>query len=656
MLDNQYAIQSKITGGFWFERLKINAEKAIFHQWIMLEASRCIDNFRIAAGIKEGFREGFFFADSDAYKWLDAASRILVNTQSPRLKALVDEFIGILEKAQCEDGYLYTYNQIHFGNTRWKNLQVEHEFYCLGHLIEAGISHKKATGEDRLFTIAKNAADLLVSEFIEAPTKFTDGHEEIEIALVRLSRFTGATKYRDLAQRFLERRGKIPGYPLRFAGQFLSSMGRMNIVTAKRREYYKTRKETSSFKLPAHNKHRIPRNMPLRFASSALSGRYTQQYQPLALQEEPVGHAVRFSYLNTAAAMLAHDIQENVDLPRLQNLWQHMVEKRMSVSGGIGSLPLTEGFGRDYEMDPEIVYNETCAAIGCMLWDHEMGLLTGDSKYDDLFEWQLYNAASVGIGLDGCSYFYNNPLTTNGGYKRESWYDIPCCPSNLSRIWASIADYAVSVDGEDVRIHQYFGGEFAIPVNPGIRVQIDTSLPWNGTVKIGLAIKEPNRIKMMLRKPAWAGGYRIRLNGEEITPVVNLSQASRVASCGLDLGSSAWLSIEKVFSDGDVIEIEFEMPITILEQDVRIRGCGGKVAIARGPILYCLESIINSQDLEKSILVPGSLELLHDDKRSAIGLLIRGVDTTGGVLVFSPYYAWGNSGETAMTTFIQRQV
>lgn len=656
MADNQHAIKANITGGFWFERQQMNAEKAIFHQWEMLEATRCIDNFRIAAGIKEGFREGYFFADSDAYKWLDAASRILANNESPRLKGLVDEFIGILEKAQCEDGYLYTYNQIHFGSTRWKNLQIEHEFYCLGHLIEAGISHKKATGEDKLFAIVKKAANLLVSEFFESPAKFTDGHEEIEIALIRLSRFTGATKYRDLAQRFLERRGKIPGYGLHFGAQFLSSVARMNNVAAKKWQYYKTRGGSSSFRLPAHNKHRIPKLMPLRFASSVLSGKYVQQHKPLALQDEPVGHAVRFSYLNTAAAMLANDKQEDSDVRRLDSLWQHMVEKRMSVSGGIGSLPLTEGFGRDYELDPEIIYNETCAAIGCMLWDHEMALLTGDSKYDDLFEWQLYNAASVGIGLDGCSYFYNNPLTTHGGYKREPWYDIPCCPSNLSRIWASMADYAVSADEEEFRIHHYFGGEFVNPVDPRMLIRMDTSLPLNGSVKIELALRDSKRKKMILRKPAWAGRYCIRLNGEEITPIVKRSQASYMAACGLDFRRSAWLCIEKTFSDGDLIEVEFDMPINILEQDVRIKGCGGKVAISRGPILYCLESINNSRDCEKSILAPGSLELLHDDKRSAIGLMIRGIDTAGRELFFSPYYAWGNCGETAMTAFVQRQV
>ena len=224
----------------------------------------------------------------------------------------------------------------------------------------------------------------------------------------------------------------------------------MNTVSALRKKYYQSHPATAAFHLPAHNKHVIPPLMPLRFAVQALFGKYTQQHKPLSAQVAPVGHAVRFAYLNTAAAMLARDENEKSDLPRLRNLWQHMVTRRMSVSGGIGSLPLSEGFGRDYEMDPEVVYNETCAALGCMLWDHEMALFTGDPKYDDLFEWQLYNAASVGIGADGCSYFYNNPLTTSGGYKREAWYDIPCCPSNLSRVWASLADHAISARGDEI--------------------------------------------------------------------------------------------------------------------------------------------------------------------------------------------------------------
>ncbi len=649
-------IKGQITSGFWHDRLRMNAEIAIFHQWDMLEATRCIDNFRITAGLKEGFREGFFFADSDAYKWLDAASRILKNWDSPKLRAHVDEFIAILEKEQADDGYLYTYNQIHFGNSRWQCLQIEHEFYCLGHLIEAGIAHKMATGEDRLINIAKKAADLLVEEFMQAPAKYTDGHEEIEIALIKLSRLTGISRYRELAKRFLDRRGRIAAYLLRFLWQSLWSAGRMNTVSLLRKQYYKSHITASTFKLPAHNKHRIPGNMPLRFAASALSGKYTQQHQPLQQQIEPVGHAVRFTYLNTAAAMVARDEGQTSDLPRMEKLWQHMVERRMSVSGGIGSLPLTEGFGRDYELDPEVVYNETCAALGCMLWDNVMALLTSDSKYDDLFEWQLHNAASVGIGMDGCSYFYNNPLTTKGGYKREAWYDIPCCPSNLSRVWASLDENAISVDKGEVRIHHYFGGEFVIPIGSGVTLQIETSLPWDGSVNIKITTKKPERFTLILRKPAWAENYLILINGKEFLPKIKSTTVKGVAASGLDFSTSAWLTIDRIFTSGDRIDIALDLPIKFLFQDKRIAKCGGKAAISRGPILYCLESINNSADLEKSVLEPGTLHLKKDDESSGGIPMLCGKTTQGEDLTFTPYYLWGNHGETAMTVFIRCQV
>jgi uncharacterized protein len=649
-------VTAQITSGFWHDRLRMNAEKAIFHQWEMLESTRCIDNFRIVAGLKEGFREGFFFADSDAYKWLDAASRILKNWDSPKLTSLVDGFMTLLEKAQTKDGYLYTYNQIHFGNARWQCLQIEHEFYCLGHLIEAGIAHKIATGEDRLLNIAKKAADLLFEEFLESPPKYTDGHEEIEIALIKLSRLTGNSRYRDLAKHFLYQRGRIAAYPLRFLWQSLWSAGRMNTVSSLRKQYFKLHTQASNFKLPAHNKHRIPGNMPLRFAVSALSGKYAQQHQPLAQLIEPVGHAVRFSYLNTAAAMLARDEEEVLDLPRMQRLWKHMFDRRMSVSGGIGSLPLIEGFGLDYELDPEVVYNETCAALGCMLWDYEMSLLTSDSKYDDLFEWQLYNAASVGIGMDGCSYFYNNPLTTKGGYKREAWYDIPCCPSNLSRAWASLADYAINYEEDEVRVHHYFGGEFVIPTGLGVTIQMESSLPWDGSVKMKITTQKPERFRLSLRKPAWAENYRILFNGKEVIPKVNASKPERAAASGVDFSSSAWLSLDRVFTAGDSIIAIFNLPIKLLFQDKRIAKCGGKAAVSRGPILYCLESVNNTIDFEQAVLVPGTLKVRDGDERSEGIPMIFGKTKLGEDLFFTPYYLWGNSGETAMTVFIRCQV
>jgi hypothetical protein len=651
-MDENSIRKAKVTSGFWAERLGLNSQTAIFHQWEQLEASRCIDNFRIAAGLKEGFREGYFFADSDAYKWLDAASRILVYGPSPRLKALVDDFIAILEKAQEDDGYLYTYNQIHFGTTRWKNLQIEHEFYCLGHLIEAGIWHQRATGEEDLFTIARKAADLLVERFWDESPVYTDGHEEIEIALIHLSRHTGISRYRELSKRFLQRRGRIPTYWLRFIWQTLWSAGRMNTVKTLRKKYTQIHPEMSSFRLPAHNRHLVPWSTPLRFAASALSGKYTQQHLLVDEQVEPVGHAVRFTYLNAAAAMLASDEQDDTALPRLERMWEHMVDKRMFVTGGIGSLPLIEGFGNDFELDPELAYNETCAALGSMLWNHEMALLTGDARYDDLFEWQLYNAASVGIGLDGCSYFYNNPLTTSAQYKREAWYDIPCCPSNLSRVWASIADHVVSVQKNEIRVHQYIGCEVILDNDRNVSVHIESGLPWDGNVQLKLKMEIPEKFTLYLRRPAWAGGCTLHVNGQVIPAAIAGLKEKENAACGLNFSSSAWMSLESEFHDGDAIEIQFSMPIRLLEQDSRIPKCGGKVALSRGPILYCLESIDNPVDIMHQTLGGGALYATSDANVLGGVPIIKGSNPSGASLTFIPYTLWGNRGISTMTVFL----
>ena len=354
--------------------------------------------------------------------------------------------------------------------------------------------------------------------------------------------------------------------------------------------------------------------------------------------------------------MLARDESEKSDLPRLRNLWQHMVTRRMSVSGGIGSLPLTEGFGRDYEMDPEAVYNETCAALGCMLWDHEMALLTGDPKYDDLFEWQLYNAASVGIGADGCSYFYNNPLTISGGYKREAWYDIPCCPSNLSRVWASLADHVISVRGDEIFIHQYLGCKVEFDTGQRISIDMESGFPGNGNVKLRIMMKKPEKMKLNFRKPAWADGYAMQINGVPISPDEIPCDPQGIAACGLDFDSSSWLGVERTFSDGDEITLVFSMPVRLLRQDKRIPKCGGKVAVARGPLLFCLEGIQNPPMTGELILTPGTLKMVNGEGLFEGLPIIEGIATSADILTFTPYFLWGNQGDTPMTVFTIEQV
>lgn len=294
----------RIDDDFWNPILNVNATASIFHQWDKLEASGCIDNFRIAAGEKKGFRVGWFFADSDATKWLDAASRILREDYSRKLAALVDDFIALLERAQTADGYLFTYNQIHFPGQRWVNLQVEHELYCHGHLIEAGVSHYQATGRKDLLQIARKAADLIVRDFMLAGPMGTPGHEEIEIALLRLYEVTKHEPYREMARHFLEQRGRTPFFGIKLAGQFASNGQREKAVAERRLAYQTTHPGEVLASIPAKNEAKRPSFSVLRFYLSGLSGKYFQQHRPIRGQTVPVGHSVRFGYLETAEAML----------------------------------------------------------------------------------------------------------------------------------------------------------------------------------------------------------------------------------------------------------------------------------------------------------------------------------------------------------------
>ncbi|HET9588961.1 MAG TPA: beta-L-arabinofuranosidase domain-containing protein, partial [Anaerolineales bacterium] len=421
------AQQVKISDPFWSPRLAVNAKKAIFHQWEQLEATRCIDNFRIAAAKKDGFREGFFFADSDAYKWLDAASRIYALHADPELAALIDSFIALLGRAQLPDGYLFTYNQIHFPGQRWVNLQIEHELYCHGHLIEAGVSHYEATGRRNLLDLCIKAANLLVRDFLNTTPDKTCGHEEIEIALIRLYRVSGKEEYLELARQFVERRGRIPFFPLHFWRQLRSHKERKQYVNGLRKSYLTEHPQYAAFHLPGGNFAKRPRFSRARRYLNEFRGLYAQQRVPIGRQNSPEGHSVRFGYLETAIAMLLRanqtdsarrapspqsgkvldasglsfleplvsfvfkkELPDETLLSTLEQAWERMVTWRMYITGGLGSAPEIEGFGRDYDLDPEYAYAETCASIASLFWNWEMVLLTKNARYSDLFEWQLY--------------------------------------------------------------------------------------------------------------------------------------------------------------------------------------------------------------------------------------------------------------------------
>jgi DUF1680 family protein len=649
------AARVRITDALWGPRLETNATAALSHQWGQLEKTGCIENFRLLAEGKPGFREGWFFADSDAYKWLDAAARVYAGHPSEELGQRMEDFISLIARAQAEDGYLYTYNQLHFPEVRWTNLQIEHELYCHGHLIEAAVAHYHATGQAHLLALAQKAADLLVREFLGAGPECTPGHQEIEIALIRLYRATGVEQYLALAEQFLEQRGRVwPFAPLIYR-QKANVDRRSALVEEKRARYLAEHPEHAAFQPGAKNPFIAPPGTPLRFTLSALSGKYLQQHRPVRRQTVPVGHAVRFAYLETALAMLYRERGDGSLLPALERAWEHMVNRRMYVTGGIGSLPGLEGFGRDYELDPEVAYAETCAALGCLLWNWEMALISGQAKYADLFEWQLYNAASVGMGLDGRSYLYNNPLASRGEVTRQAWYHVPCCPSNLSRTWASLGRSLYSHEGDSLWVHQYIGSEAEVDLSVPVCVEMESELPWQGRVRLAVSLRSPAPFTLHLRIPSWAGDCRLAINGQvhEPAPLPAAAVPAEQPASGYAPQRASYLPVSRTWAPGDVLEIEFPMAITVRQAHPRVKSVRGRVALTRGPLVYCLESVDNPglDPLAARLDLSTVRGEWNQDLFEGIWVLL-GETVEGKAVTAIPYAYWANRGLSQMAVWL----
>jgi len=655
--------QVTIQDPFWTARFEINSSRAIFHQWDQLEASGCIDNFRIAAGELDGLREGWFFADSDAYKWLDAAARILATQPDPALTTLMDSLIALLERTQDRDGYLFTYNQIHFPGTRWVNLMIEHELYCHGHLIEAGVSHYQATNKTAMLEIARRAADRVTMDFFGKGPEHTPGHEEIEIALLRLYEVTGHVLYLEMARQFLEQRGRKPQplFAISLIRQFRSVAARLSFVRKQQKMYLAQHPGYSPKKVPPNNFAKKAANSYVRWIFSELNGKYLQQHAPIRKQTVPVGHSVRFGYLQTAAAMLRRIQVDETLLPALEKSWEHMVRQRMYVTGGIGSVPGLEGFGNDYELDPEYAYAETCASLASLFWNWQMSLITGASKYSDLFEWQLYNAAAVGMGLSGVNYLYNNPLTCKGGVTRKAWYSVPCCPSNLSRTWADLGKYIYSAEKEAIWIHQFIGSKATLQKDGPAQIEIESGLPWEGKIRIHLQPAISTEFTLHFRIPSWVSNFTefagVKINGEPLTPLTdpqpNLPHPAESTAQGYDPRQSRYLSIQRLWSAGDVLELDFDMPVTLRRAHPKVRGHRHKVAITRGPLVYCLESTDNP-GVEVISTRLDAASLTFEPAPHLLGgiTILRGQTVDGQPLTFIPYHLWANRGESQMTVWV----
>lgn len=649
----------RITDPFWSPRREMNAHDAILYQWEQLERAGTIDNFRLVAGITKGFRRGYFYTDSDAFKWAEAASHILSAGPNRPLEERLNEFTGILLKAQDDDGYLFTFNQLHFPGVRWVNLQIEHELYCHGHFIEAGIAHHAATGRADLYAGAVKAADLIVKTFAGATPEMTPGHEEIELALMRLYRHTGEAGYLEAARRFLDQRGRIRFFGLKLIRQNGSHTRRLREVEAQRASVPDA-PPPPKIDLAMHlGGKKIPLSLRLRSLCQLLTGRYFQQHAPLRKMDRPAGHAVRWDYLVTGAAMLAEETGDHGLRQTLKNAWTHMVEKKTYLTGGIGSLHMVEGFGRDYELDNGRAYCETCAAIGSIMWSVEMQRMVREAKYADLIEWQLYNAVSPGIALDGRSYHYFNPLESEGGIERKGWYDTACCPSNISRLWASLGKYLYTAGAGDLWVHQYVGGDAAFGASgtagPLVRAVMDSSLPWGGRVKMELYFRDHAEYTLHLRVPSWADGFFVMVDGRIEVP--------EAAGCGAPTAGgyspfrARYHTMKRVWDRHSVIEAVFPMHPVFRYAHKKVKNNRRKTALTRGPLVYCLESVDNPGVRIPGAAIDRSYPVTHRYSEGPMGgmTVLEARDPSGLPLVLVPYYSWANRGPSAMQVWLNTE-
>ena len=473
-----------------------------------------------------------------------------------KLEKLADDAIDVIVQAQQEDGYLDTYFIIKEPEQRWRNLCEGHELYSAGHMIEAAIAYYEGTGKRKLLDSMIRLADLICRTFgpEEGQNHGYPGHQEIELALVRLYRVTQDKKYLKQAKYFLDIRGVGENYFL---------------VERKQKNFKRIFPELEDYD-PA----------------------YSQSHEPVRKQKTAEGHAVRAVYMYSAMADVAEEYQDKELMEACENLWENITQKRMYITGGIGSSGFLERFTTDYDLQNDSNYSETCASIGMALFSLRMANITRDSRYAEVMEQELYNNILAGIAQDGKSFFYVNPLeikprqcmphTSRAHVKarRQKWFGVACCPPNIARTLASLGQYIYGVDGADIYTHLYIGNQTDIPVNNDVvQIRIDSMFPWNGNIKVKVqGVKE--KIKLHFRIPSYSENFQLYCNGEEQELKVNNGYAY-VEIC-----------------ENSRIDIQFDMPVAFLHANYKVSADVGKVAIKRGPIVYCLEEIDNGPDLQ----------------------------------------------------------
>ena len=623
---------------FWGKRIRQVKEVVIPHQWRALNdeipgapKSHAIENFRVALGLTLGDFYGFVFQDSDVAKWLEAASYCLMHYPDPELEHTVSAVVDLIARVQQPDGYCNTYFTIKDPGGRWTNLRDNHELYCAGHLIEAAVAHYEATGEDRLLEVARRLADHIDARFGEGPGKERGypGHPEIELALVKLYRATGEKRYLHLAAFFVNERGKKPLY----------------------------------FELEAKRRNEEKPAWPF------WTPEYCQAHLPVREQREALGHAVRAMYLYSAMADLAQELPDPSLFSACRSLWESVTKRRMYVTGGIGSSAEGEAFTFDYDLPPDRAYTETCASIGLVFWAHRMLRLEPDRDYADVMERALYNGVLSGMSCDGTAYFYVNPLEVwpeavgkrwdvrHVLFTRQPWFPCACCPPNIARLIASLPRYLYSQDGDTLYVHLFAESKAETSLG-GTKVTLlqRTQYPWEGEVVIEVVPEEPLAFALGVRIPGWCRNPELEVAGESM----DLSALER-----------GYAVVRRVWQRKDTVRLRLPMPVERVRADSRVRAAAGKVALQRGPVVFCLEEVDNGPNLSEVVLPEGAQlsSVFVPDLLSGV-VVLRGMAQRRRVvpsglygfvepenipisLQAIPYYAWGNRGAGEMMVWVQ---
>lgn len=655
----------QITDVFWKDKMELVRKEMLPYQWKALndqikgaEPSFCMHNFRVAAELNsrrkeqgESFEEpsftfrgfqvlpdegegiqkrfyGFVFQDSDFYKWIEAVGYSLMWHPDSDLEKQADDAIDIVCAAQQEDGYLDTYYILNGKDKIFSNLRDHHELYCFGHLVEGAVAYYQATGKDKLLNAAIRFADYIDDFFgaEDGKCKGYPGHEIAEMALIRLYEVTGEKRYLNLSYFFVNERGKRPYY---FDGEEAAEkIGR------------------------GHEE-------DLRYF-------YYQAHLPVREQNEVMGHAVRAVYLYSGMADLARLYQDKGLYDACEKLWDNMINQKLYITGGIGATHIGEAFSYPYDLPNDTVYAETCASVGLVFWARRMLQIRPDSKYTDVMELALYNTVLSGVALDGKSFFYVNPLQVipeacrlderkfHVKPVRQKWFGCACCPPNLARLLSSIGSYAYTEKEGTLLIHLYMGGTVQKMVQgETAEIIVDTDYPWNGNIRVTVrGTSHPMTIAM--RIPAWCcEDYEIR--------------GTEGAETWMENG---YLYVRKIWTNEDCVELILPMEVRIMEADSRIRENVGKVAVMRGPFVYCLEEMDNGKDLHllrldvdseaqiveqeiagtltKSVILQGYRQEAVHIKGQGLYRTLDRVSESRVPMTFIPYYMWANRGENEM--------